>query len=153
MHGKGYGMPSSHSQFVAFFSVYLSLFLLFRHAPNLSTSHHAMTFFQRAGVSALACIGAVAVSFSRLYLNYHTPKQVLAGCAAGVVSSILWFLFVSCLRSYGWVDWALDLSLAQELRLRDLVVSEDLAEAGWQRFQVQRKLKRQADSHASRKSK
>jgi dolichyldiphosphatase len=153
MHGKGYGMPSSHSQFVAFFSIYLSLFLLFRHVPNLSISQHGMTYFERAGVSILACVGAGAVSFSRLYLNYHTPKQVLAGSAAGVLSAIFWFSFVSYLRTYGWVDWALDLPLAQALRIRDLVVSEDLAEAGWQRFQTQRKLRRQADSNGSRKSK
>uniref|UniRef100_A0A0D2XCM3 Dolichyldiphosphatase n=1 Tax=Fusarium oxysporum (strain Fo5176) TaxID=660025 RepID=A0A0D2XCM3_FUSOF len=33
IHGKGYGMPSSHAQFVAFWSVSLALFLLVRHKP------------------------------------------------------------------------------------------------------------------------
>lgn len=30
MHGNGYGMPSSHAQFVAFFSVYITLWVFLR---------------------------------------------------------------------------------------------------------------------------
>jgi membrane-associated phospholipid phosphatase len=29
--GEGYGMPSSHSQFMAFFAVYVTLYLLHRY--------------------------------------------------------------------------------------------------------------------------
>lgn len=152
MYGKGYGMPSSHAQFVAFFSLYFVLFLLLRHAPNLSTSQHATTFLERVAISILACLGAGAVSVSRVYLNYHTPKQVLAGCAAGIVFAVFWFSFTSYLRTHGWIDWALDLPLARQARIRDLVVSEDLVEAGWQRWEARRKLKRREDSDASRKS-
>jgi dolichyldiphosphatase len=149
MFGKGYGMPSSHSQFVAFFSVYFALFLLLRHAPQPST-RNATTFLERVALSILACIGAGAVAISRVYLNYHTPKQVLAGYAAGVMFAIVWFSFTSYLRRYGWIDWCLDLPLARKARIRDLLLSEDLVEAGWQRWDAQRKLKRQED--ASRKS-
>ncbi|KAL1970277.1 hypothetical protein VTN77DRAFT_5437 [Rasamsonia byssochlamydoides] len=152
MYGKGYGMPSSHSQFVAFFSCYFVLFLLLRHAPNPSTSQHSTTFLERVALSILVCIGASAVSVSRVYLNYHTPKQVVAGCAAGILFAVFWFSFTSYLRTYGWIDWALDLPLARKARIRDLVVSEDLVEAGWQRWEAQRKLKRREDSDTSRKS-
>ncbi|KLU88310.1 hypothetical protein MAPG_07297, partial [Magnaporthiopsis poae ATCC 64411] len=34
IHGKGYGMPSSHAQFVAFWALSLALFLLVRHRPR-----------------------------------------------------------------------------------------------------------------------
>ncbi|PGH00670.1 dolichyldiphosphatase [Blastomyces parvus] len=134
MFGKGYGMPSSHSQFVAFFSLSLTLFLLIRHVPDLSTNHSPSTFTQRAALSALACVCAGAVAVSRVYLNYHTPKQVLAGCAAGVVCGISWFSFSSYLRREGWIDWALDTQLARMARMRDLLIQEDPVEAGWQRW-------------------
>jgi len=32
----GYGMPSSHAQFVTFFAAFLVLFLLIRYLPNAS---------------------------------------------------------------------------------------------------------------------
>ncbi|KLJ10758.1 dolichyldiphosphatase [Blastomyces silverae] len=134
MFGKGYGMPSSHSQFVAFFSLSLTLFLLVRHVPDLSTNRSASTFMQRAALSALACVCAGAVALSRVYLNYHTPKQVLAGGAAGVVCGISWFLFSSYLRREGWIDWALETQLARMARMRDLLIQEDPVEAGWQRW-------------------
>jgi dolichyldiphosphatase len=152
MYGNGYGMPSSHSQFVAFFSVYLALFLLFRHVPSSPMSHHGTGFLERVGVSCLAGIAAAIVSVSRIYLNYHTPKQVLAGCGAGVVFAVCWFCLTVYLRNSGWVDWALDTELAQMARLRDLLMSEDFVEAGWQRWNAKRMLKRQVDGDVSRKS-
>nr|AEH41552.1 PAP2 domain-containing protein [Endocarpon pusillum] len=92
MYGKGYGMPSSHSQFVAYFSVSLSLFLLMRYVPSPSTTHSPATFTERLLLSCVACLCAAAVAVSRLYLNYHTPKQVMVGCAAGALSAVAWFL-------------------------------------------------------------
>lgn len=151
MHGKGYGMPSSHAQFVAYFSVYLSLFLLIRHSPTVATSQHSFTFLQRVGISILACLGASAVSASRLYLNYHTQKQVLFGCAFGVLFALFWFSFTSALRNNGWIQWGLDQPIARALRVRDLVVSEDFAEAGWQRWEHLRKLKQREDRDSTRK--
>ncbi|PGH17270.1 hypothetical protein AJ80_04912 [Polytolypa hystricis UAMH7299] len=134
-YGRGYGMPSSHAQFVAFFSLSLTLFLLVRHVPDTTNSNHsAATFTQRATVSMLACVSAAAVASSRVYLNYHTPKQVLAGYAAGLIFAAVWFVFTAYLRHAGWVDWALDLSVSRMARMRDLVVVEDLVEAGWQHW-------------------
>lgn len=142
MYGKGYGMPSSHAQFTAFFSVSLSLFLLLRHQPHLTTTH-TITYPQRAALSALALASAAAVAGSRIYLNYHTPKQVLVGCAAGASFAVLWFAFTSILRRTGWLDWALEFQLARWLRIRDLVTGEDLVDAGWARWE-ERRLKKRA---------
>jgi len=36
---------------------------------------------KRAAVAALACLGSLAIGFSRVYLGYHYPSDVLAGWA------------------------------------------------------------------------
>lgn len=139
MHGKGYGMPSSHAQFVSFFSVTLTLFLLFRHVPHPTETHTPFTFGGRFLLSlvALACAGAVASS--RIYLNYHTNKQVLVGCAAGAIFAFVWFGFTTYLRRAGWVEWALETWIFRLLRVRDLVIQEDLVDSGWARWEDRRK--------------
>ncbi|RMZ79101.1 hypothetical protein DV738_g3478, partial [Chaetothyriales sp. CBS 135597] len=139
--GKGYGMPSSHSQFVAFFSVYLTLFLLLRHQTSLVTSKSPSTFIQRAGVSLLSLVCALSVAVSRVYLSYHTPRQVWVGLAAGAFCGVAWFVVTTYLREAGWLEWALEIPLARKLRFRDLLLTEDLQDAGWERFE-QRRLKR-----------
>jgi len=142
MYGKGYGMPSSHAQFVAYFSVSLALFLLLRHVPHPSATHTPGSFAERILLSAIAMLCAAAVAVSRIYLSYHTPKQVLVGCAAGVVSAVAWFCITACLRRFGWVEWLLDSRVARMLRMRDLVINEDLVDAGWERWEARRKDKR-----------
>jgi dolichyldiphosphatase len=134
MHGKGYGMPSSHAQFVTFFSVTLTFFLLFRHVPHPTETHTPFSFPQRLLLSVLALASAGAVASSRIYLSYHTPKQVLVGCAAGAISAVLWFGFTTYLRRAGWIEWALETELARLFRVRDLVVQEDLVDSGWARW-------------------
>jgi dolichyldiphosphatase len=140
MHGKGYGMPSSHAQFVTFFSVTLTFFLLFRHVPHPTDTHTPFSFFQRFILSVLALVSAAAVASSRIYLSYHTPKQVLVGCAAGAIFAVFWFAFTTYLRKAGWIEWALETELAKLLRVRDLVIQEDLVDSGWARW-VERRSK------------
>lgn len=145
IHGKGYGMPSSHAQFVAFWSISLGLFLLVRHTPlkvlrgRAKTSvHTTWCIWERLAVSIAAVGVAAAVSWSRVYLNYHTPEQVLAGTGAGIVSAVGWFLAVAIMRRTGWLDWALNNPLARALRIRDLLVEEDPAQAGWEKWEERR---------------
>lgn len=69
--GKGYGMPSSHAQFVGYFSMYLVLFLLLRHDPykaNSSTTHVPAPLWQRVMLAAFIVAGSVAVAQSRMYV-------------------------------------------------------------------------------------
>lgn len=140
MHGKGYGMPSSHAQFVSFFSVTLTLFLLFRHVPHPTDTHTPFTFGGRFFLSLLALASAGTVATSRIYLSYHTPKQVMVGVAAGAAFAVAWFGFTTYLRRAGWIDWALETWIAKMLRVRDLVVQEDLVDSGWARW-VERRQK------------
>lgn len=139
MYGKGYGMPSSHAQFATFFSLSLTLFLLFRHTPHPSPTYTPITLPQRIFLSLVALFCAGAVAASRIYLNYHTIKQVFVGSTAGTFSAVGWFAVTIWLRRSGWVDWGLELRGSRMLRMRDLVVEEDLAEAGWKRWEERRR--------------
>lgn len=150
MHGKGYGMPSSHGQFAAYFSTYLALFLLLRHtphpinSPHRSATHTPIPFWQRLVLSLLALASAAAVAQSRIYLNYHKPRQVYVGVGTGVACAVAWFVVTGLARQYGVIDWALDLPIARAVRMKDLVCSEDLVDAGWERWEMRRR-KRMAD--------
>lgn len=151
IHGKGYGMPSSHAQFVAFWSVSLALFLLLRHKPHASHNHansnssqqstRSWSLLERAGISLLAALVAAATAWSRIYLNYHTPRQVIVGSVAGVVIALGWFGAVAVLRQTGLLAWGLELPIAKALRVRDLIVSEDMCQAGWEKWERREKLK------------
>jgi dolichyldiphosphatase len=122
-------MPSSHAQFLFFFSTFLTLFLLFRRSqpstPSLVSTTKLILF-----PPALYLV-AFAVAGSRIYLNYHTPKQVLVGCLAGAVCAVVWFVAVMVMRQIGIVDWVLNTRMARELCMRDLVAEMELWEAGW----------------------
>lgn len=171
IHGKGYGMPSSHAQFVAFWALSVALFLLVRHRPrgiasaarttkpkaasaatlsrpaDAAAAHsHAtvFSFVERLLASAFALAVAAAVAWSRIYLNYHTTRQVLAGSLAGVVCAVGWFAVTAVLRQTGLLAWALDTPAAAWLRFRDLVVEEDPCQAGWEKWQDRKMAARKA---------
>ncbi|KAI8658442.1 Dolichyldiphosphatase [Fusarium keratoplasticum] len=138
IHGKGYGMPSSHAQFVAFWSVSLALFLLVRHRPRPAKDHRPWSVPERLAVSVAGAVIAAATAWSRVYLNYHTTWQVLVGYAAGVISAVGWFVIVAVARQMGLLSWALDTKLARAFRVRDLVVEEDMCQAGWEKWEERR---------------
>lgn len=137
MYGKGYGMPSSHAQFATFFSLTLTLFLLHRQGPPPPASLPARTL-----LSTLSLLCAAAVAASRIYLNYHTPHQVLMGCCAGAVSALAWYGVTEGMRRTGWVEWGLETRVARWGMVRDLVVREGLADAGWERWEGERRRRR-----------
>ncbi|EAQ90585.1 hypothetical protein CHGG_02520 [Chaetomium globosum CBS 148.51] len=169
--GRGYGMPSSHAQFVFFWAVAAGLFLCVRHRPRplkavssngagvgdvhrayrvggLSAaaasieaySHSHWTLGQRVVVSGGGLFVAGLVAWSRVYLGYHSVRQVLAGCAAGAGCAVAWFAVTYLMREMGLVAWALDMPLARWLRMRDLVVVEDLCQAGWEKWEERRRM-------------
>lgn len=145
-HGKGYGMPSSHAQFVAFWSLSLALFLLVRHRPHRHAArrhpHRAWSWPERLLISLAAAALAALVAWSRIYLAYHTSRQVLVGTATGALSALAWFLATAYLRRSGWLAWALDTPLARAFRVRDLVVHEDTCQAGWEKWEETRLAKK-----------
>ena len=150
MTAKGYGMPSSHAQFMSYFFISVTLFLLIRHVPDPTTNRSPASFVHRALFSALVFAGSIAVAVSRIYLSYHTGAQVAAGYAIGVAFAGAWFVFTARLREEGWIEWALETEMARRLRMRDLVTGEDLVEAGWQKWEARReRLKREKEKRSN----
>lgn len=106
-----FGMPSSHSQFMFFFTTYTILFLLKRFVVTFANSnisfsslnlcyifrlHHSRPLerIARALAIVVCVVVTLLVCYGRVYLMYHTVSQVIAGAFIGVFSGALWFLFV-----------------------------------------------------------
>ncbi|KAB0798133.1 hypothetical protein PPYR_09126 [Photinus pyralis] len=84
-----YGMPSSHAQFVWFFATYIIYFVFIRlHHMNNNTIIENVSKLLIISSSVLV---ALLVSFSRIYLEYHSISQVLCGALVGVVFATFWF--------------------------------------------------------------
>ncbi|KAI9205383.1 uncharacterized protein BJ171DRAFT_501941 [Polychytrium aggregatum] len=81
--GEGYGMPSSHAQFIAYFSVYLILY-----------TYRRLTFessYWKNVIAAVLCAVMVAVSYSRIHLHYHSPEQAAVGVVIGTLFGMCWY--------------------------------------------------------------
>lgn len=102
------------------------------HYPRLT---HTLLTLGLAGL-------AVLVSLSRIYLSYHTPKQVLVGFAAGSSFALIWFAVTEWARRAGWVEWLLEWGIVRSARVRDLLCEEDLVELGWQVWEDKRRRRR-----------
>ncbi|CAG8556435.1 10294_t:CDS:2 [Acaulospora morrowiae] len=117
--GKGYGMPSSHAQFMAYFTTFSILYLYTR----ITFGRNSQKFPISIGLIGLF----LAVTYSRIYLNYHTPKQVMAGSIIGAFFAIAWFFFLeNVLRPLGLFKSILDSRLARYFYLRDSSDIEDI---------------------------
>lgn len=93
--GKGYGMPSSHSQFLGFFcAFFLAHFYL--HHPKAARPRTLVNTMRRLEHwFAMACIlGLTTLTcYSRWHLTYHSTSQVLAGLTLGlIIGSIYYYI-------------------------------------------------------------
>ena len=70
-----------------------------------------------------------------------------AGCA------VAWFLATGIARHVGLFDWLLDLVPMRWLRMRDLLLNEDLVDAGWERWESRKARRNAAISSAGNRSK
>ncbi|XP_073994965.1 dolichyldiphosphatase 1-like [Rhodnius prolixus] len=84
-----YGMPSAHAQFSWFFATYIIYFVLIRlhHMNNNTTLENVWKTVIIVGCVFLATV----ISISRIYLQYHTWKQVLCGALVGILFGTFWF--------------------------------------------------------------
>lgn len=64
------------------------------------------------------------------------------GVGLGVACAVAYFVLLSVARRLGLIDWILDTSFARWVRLRDLLPDEDMEDAGWERFEQRRELRR-----------
>ncbi|XP_050675552.1 dolichyldiphosphatase 1-like [Leptidea sinapis] len=87
-----YGMPSSHSQFMWFFSLYVLYFFIFRlHHLN---NNNIISALWRVIIVSSCFMMALIVSIGRVYLEYHTRRQVVVGAIVGIVTATVWFIVV-----------------------------------------------------------
>lgn len=87
-----YGMPSSHAQFIWFFSIYVLYFFAIRlhHINNNSI----ISALWRIIIVSSCLILALIVCIGRVYLHYHTTAQVIVGGIIGVIFATIWFFIV-----------------------------------------------------------
>ncbi|RRT73496.1 hypothetical protein B296_00019478 [Ensete ventricosum] len=83
-----HGWPSSHSQFMFFFSTYFSLLCLINGVGVSSPS-------SRRIIALLPWPSAFLTLYSRVYLGYHTVPQVLAGSTLGLLLGAGWYWIVN----------------------------------------------------------
>ncbi|XP_046438506.1 dolichyldiphosphatase 1-like [Daphnia pulex] len=87
-----YGMPSSHSQFMWFFTTYMFLFIWVR-LRHISYTNTIWICIWKTAISVACLVASIIVAIARIYLQYHTASQVIVGGLLGSVLAVSWFLF------------------------------------------------------------
>ena len=83
----GYGLPSGHSGFAIGLAMWLVL--------EMVLLHDKVPFKKGKGyklMTILYLMVAPVISISRVYLHYHSMKQILWGAVTGIVIYSAWFL-------------------------------------------------------------
>ncbi|CAG4968230.1 unnamed protein product [Colias eurytheme] len=87
-----YGMPSSHAQFIWFFSIYVLYFFIIRlHHIN---NNNIISVLWKVIIVSNCFLLALIVCIGRVYLEYHTTWQVVVGGLVGFVTATVWFTVV-----------------------------------------------------------
>mmetsp|Transcript_61714 Transcript_61714/g.73232 ORF Transcript_61714/g.73232 Transcript_61714/m.73232 type:complete len:246 (-) Transcript_61714:306-1043(-) len=112
-----YGMPSSHTQLALFVACFWNLQRARRR--RFDNGGRGGDFVEEV-LTSLAWLGGVLVGYSRVYLGYHSVRQVIVGGVLGVVFGAVWFELVavrvaSWLFRVGFYEW----EVARVLGLRD----------------------------------
>ncbi|EPT03021.1 hypothetical protein FOMPIDRAFT_1159614 [Fomitopsis schrenkii] len=94
--GDGFGFPSSHSQWMGYFSAFLLCHLTFRHR-FIPTGWWLVDVLWRMLVYAGLMSWALAVACSRYYLSYHTLRQVTWGLSIGATFGTCYYTVVEVL--------------------------------------------------------
>lgn len=82
-----HGWPSSHSQYMFFFTVYFTL-LSYKKIVLLTGKYRWIASF-------VSWVLSVLTMYSRVYLGYHTVAQVFAGATLGIILGAVWFWVVN----------------------------------------------------------
>jgi len=110
--GDEYGLPSNHATFSFFLAVYTALWSL---SGRWRTPH----FLAGVALAVGALVFAACVAASRVYLHYHTVKQVFWGGAVGGTLGMVWFFAVEVLLRGRLAAWLVALPFLKWLRVRD----------------------------------
>lgn len=87
--GDKMGMPSGHSQFIWFFAIFWTLYILYSNLFKNKTSN----------ILSIICLIIIAliVALSRIYLECHTFLQVLVGSIVGATIGVISYI---CARKF-----------------------------------------------------
>ncbi|KAI8867982.1 PAP2-domain-containing protein, partial [Ramicandelaber brevisporus] len=120
--GEGYGMPSSHSQFMGYAAAFAWLAIWRRFKGTAPV--------WKVWYSVVVTAVSVAVLYSRVYLKYHTVEQVIVGGTLGVAAGAVWYGYLEyVLHPIGLVDYVLTHPVVEWFNIRDsLHVSEVIKE-------------------------
>ncbi|CAO3617602.1 unnamed protein product [Cunninghamella blakesleeana] len=124
--GTGYGMPSSHSQFVWYFTTFGTIYLL-KHIKLSAPIWKGFYIFAMITMSVMVCQ-------SRVYLGYHTLEQVMVGSSVGVIFGFIWYQLMELIRGFGFIDRLIDTSLAKWIYLRDMRQIDNVIEWEYQNW-------------------
>ena len=91
----GWGMPSSHAQFMAFLAQCISCIILtayhFNDSKDIDYTDMMSIYIHYAWyVVVLFWIAAGVVSFARVYDGSHYTGQVMVGLCIGALTGALW---------------------------------------------------------------
>lgn len=92
-------------------------------------------------------IMAAAVAGSRVYLEYHSPKQVVVGMGVGALLGIVWFVVTDVLRlAAGGVFWdiLLDNKVSKLLYIKDMCTELELQKMEWTVWSHERAQRKQS---------
>ncbi|EEB06981.1 palmitoyl protein thioesterase-dolichol pyrophosphate phosphatase fusion 1 [Schizosaccharomyces japonicus yFS275] len=112
--GMGYGMPSSHSQFMGYFFAYMCTWCIIYRREQLKS----LVTIAKMNLWALLC---TCVCASRYLLGFHTAKQVAVGFFAGAIVGTVWCIIVSILRVFDVLYLLLEWKLLQMFSFKDTI--------------------------------
>ncbi|KAG0709437.1 hypothetical protein DFH29DRAFT_230685 [Suillus ampliporus] len=96
IHLNGYGFPSSHSQYMGYFSTFLICHMYFRHRFASTGSIVFDQLFRMIVYLGLAAWSGI-VAYSRLNLLYHTSHQVRWGLGIGIALGVTHYVVTELL--------------------------------------------------------
>lgn len=111
--GLVWGMPSSHSQFMSFWCIYVILMYIYKWPYRKLTCLEKMVYI----ISTLIVV--MIVVFSRIIFEYHNWNQVIVGLLLGSTLSSAYVTLVTILREYGIFDVFLQLKIFKKLEVKD----------------------------------
>lgn len=110
--GLVWGMPSSHSQFMSFWFVYV-FFMYIKNWPKGLNRIEKMVYTIGSGL-----LVAIVIA-SRIIFEYHNWNQVIVGLLLGGTLATCYYILVCLLREYGIINVILKHSLFKWWGMKD----------------------------------
>jgi dolichyldiphosphatase len=111
--GLAWGMPSSHSQFMAFWFTY-TFFMYIKNNPNKRFSKIEKIIFTIISINVVLLVVA-----SRIIFEYHNWNQINVGLLLGSSLACIYYIIVCVLREYGFFDFLLKINIFKWWKMKD----------------------------------